>query len=67
MSIDTITFEETDTLEQKAKKCVLLFAGSSELKTQMDKLKVNYSKVERGIKVMFILRHSSFGRAVVTL
>jgi hypothetical protein len=67
MSIDSIVFDDNDTLEQKAKKCVLLFAGSSELKTQMDKLKVNYSKVERGIKVMFILRHSSFGRAVVTL
>jgi hypothetical protein len=67
MSIDTITFEETDTLEQKAKKCVLLFAGGSELKKQMDKMKINYTRVEKGLKVMFILRHSSFGRAVVTL
>jgi hypothetical protein len=33
----------------------------------MDKLKVNYTKVERNLKVMFVLRHSSFGRAVVTL
>ena len=69
MSIENIIFEETDTFEQIATKTVLLNAGTSELKTQMQKLKINYSKVVKNDRVQFILRHQDFknGRIVVTL
>lgn len=69
MSIENIIFEDTDTFEQIATKTVLLNAGTSELKTQMDKLKINYSKVMKGNKVTFVLRHKDFknGRVIVTL
>lgn len=69
MSIENIIFEANDTLEQKATKTVLLNAGTSELKTQMDKLKINYSKVMKGSRVTFVLRHKDFkgGRIIVTL
>ena len=69
MSIENIIFEETDTFEQIATKTVLLNAGTSELKTQMNKLKINYSKVMKGNRVTFVLRHKDFegGRIIVTL
>ena len=69
MSIDSIIFDETDNFEQIATKTVLLNAGTSELKTQMQKLKINYSKVVKNDRVQFILRHQDFngGRIVVTL
>ena len=69
MSIDNIIFDETDNFEQIAIKTVLLNAGTSELKTQMEKLKINYSKVMKRNKVQFVLRHKDFknGRIVVTL
>lgn len=69
MSIENIIFEDTDTFEQIATKTVLLNAGTSELKTQMNKLKINYSKVMKGNRVTFVLRHKDFegGRLIVTL
>lgn len=69
MSIDNIIFDETDNFEQIATKTVFLNAGTSELKTQMNKLKINYSKVMKGNKVTFVLRHKDFkgGRIIVTL
>lgn len=69
MSIENIIFEDTDTLEQKATKTVLLNAGNSDLKKQMERLKINYSKVQRGFKTIFVLRHKDFtnGRIEVTL
>ena len=69
MSIDNIIFDETDNFEQIATKTVLLNAGTSELKTQMQKLKINYSKVVKNDRVQFVVRHKDFkdGRIVVTL
>jgi len=69
MSIENIIFEESDTLEQKATKTVLLNAGNNDLKKQMERLKINYSKIERGLKTIFILRHKDFtnGKIEVTL
>lgn len=67
MELDNITFENIDSPQDIAKKTVLIFAGSSELKTKMRKLKINYSKVDKGLKVRYILRGSNIGRLVVTL
>ena len=69
MSIDSIVFDDNDNFEQIATKTVLLNAGTSELKTQMNKLKINYSKVMKGNRVTFVLRHKDFegGRLIVTL
>ena len=69
MSIENIIFEETDTLEQQATKTVLLNAGNNDLKKQMERLKINYSKVQRGFKTIYVLRHKDFtnGRIEVIL
>ena len=69
MSIENIVFEANDTLEQLATKTALLYSGSTELKKQMERLKVSYTKVERGFKTIYVLRHKDFtnGRIEVTL
>ena len=63
MSIENITFENIDTPKETA----LIFAGSTELKKQMQRLKVNYTKVQRGFKTIYVLRSKDFGRVEVTL
>ena len=69
MSIDSIVFDDNDTLEQKATKTALIFAGSTELTKQLAKLKVTHTKVTRGFKTIFVLRHKDFtnGRIEVVL
>jgi len=68
MSIDNITFENDDTITQTLTKVVLLHCGTTELKKELKKNGItNYSKVERGAKVNYILRGSKIGRLVVTL
>ena len=67
MSIENITFETIDTLKETAIKTTLIFAGSTELKKQMERLKVNYTKVQRGFKTIYVLRNKEFGRTEVIL
>lgn len=67
MSIDNITFEDTDTLKEKLIKTVNIFAGSPALAQEMKVLKTNYVKVQRGLKTVFVLRNKSIGRLEVTL
>ena len=69
MSIDSIVFDDNDTLEQKATKTALIFAGSTELTKQLAKLKVTHTKITRGFKTIYVLRHKDFtnGRIEVVL
>lgn len=69
MSIENIVFEDTDTLEQLATKTALLYSGSTELTKQLAKLKVTHTKVTRGFKTIYVLRHKDFtnGRIEVVL
>ena len=69
MSIDSIVFDDNDTLEQQATKTALIYAGSTELTKQLAKLKITHTKVERGLKTIFVLRHKDFtnGRIEVVL
>lgn len=67
MSIDNIVFESIDTHKETAIKTALIFAGTTELKKQMNKLKVKHTKVQRGFKTIYVLRSQSFGRVEVTL
>lgn len=65
--MNNITFENTDSLKDTAIKTVNLFAGSSALKTEMKKLGVDYVKTQRGVYIVYILRHREFGRVTVKL
>lgn len=44
-SIENITFEQTDTKKETTIKTALIYAGSTELKKQMQRLKMIYSIV----------------------
>ena len=60
MSIDSIVFDDNDTLEQQATKTALIYAGSTELTKQLAKLKVTHTKITRGFKTIIVLRHKDF-------
>lgn len=57
------------TLETELTNLVYTYSGSQRLKTEMLKRKINYSKVEHGAKVSFVLRHKDIkgGKLIVTL
>lgn len=67
MSIDKIVFEKTDSDKETAIKTVLIYAGSNELKTQMKRLNIDYTKVCRGLKTSFVLKSNKIGKLTVTL
>ena len=69
MSIDSIVFDDNDTLEQQATKTALIYAGSTELTKQLARLKITHTKITRGFKTIYVLRHKDFtnGRVEVTL
>jgi len=67
MSIENITFENTDTLKDTLTKTVLLNAGSHRLKTELTKLKVSYTKVCKGAFTTYILRGKNIGVLKVKL
>jgi len=67
MNIENITFENIDTPKDMAIKTALIFAGSTQLRNEMKRLKVNYTKVQRGFKTIYVLRSKDFGRVEVTL
>ena len=65
MSIDNIVFDDNDTLEQQATKTALIYAGSTELTKQLAKLKVTHTKIARGFKTIYVLRHKDFKIEVI--
>lgn len=67
MNIENIIFETIDTPKETAIKTALIFAGSTELKKQMNRLKVNYTKIVKGARTSYILRGKEIGRVVVVL
>ena len=67
MSTDNIVFENVDTPKEIAIKTALIYAGSTELKKQMKRLKVEYTKVVRGFKTIYVLRSKDFERTEVIL
>lgn len=67
MSIENITFENIDTPKDIAVKTALIYAGSTELKKQMQRLNVKHTKVQRGFKTIYVLRSKDFGRVEVVL
>ena len=67
MNIENIIFEKDDSPKDTAIKTALIYAGSTELKKQMQRLKVNHTKVQRGFKTIYVLRSKDFGRTEVIL
>jgi hypothetical protein len=61
MSINKIITKETaiDTL--------FIYAGSANLKKEMQRIKVDYTKICKGLKTTFVLKNQNFGKITVTL
>lgn len=54
--IYAITFEDADTPATIATKTVLIHAGSSQLKAELKKLNIEYTKVNRGLLTFYCLK-----------
>lgn len=59
-----IVFLPSDTLQERAEKTVLIYAGSVQLRNELKRLKVDYSKVQKGAKVIYFLKHPTFKTSV---
>jgi hypothetical protein len=66
-SNDNIVFSKDDTLQIEATKTVHLYSGTHKLKSEMQRLKINYTKVNKGAFVTYVLRHKTFGKLTVKL
>jgi hypothetical protein len=66
-SNDSIIFQDDDTLQLEATKTVHLYSGTHKLKSEMKRLKINYTKVNKGAFVTYVLRHKTFGKLTVKL
>lgn len=64
---NNIVFEPVKTLKDIAIETALEFSGSTELPKQMKRLKVDYTKVIRGVNTIYVLRSKEFGRIEVKL
>jgi len=62
-----IVFEDCDTPTTIAKKTVDIFVGTNELKPRLKKLGIDYVRVQRGLKVVYILRGKQIGKLEITL
>lgn len=67
MELNDIVFLEEDNDTTTAIKTVNLWVGTSELKPQLAKLGIDYVKVQRGLKVVYILRGKKIGKLEITL
>ncbi len=56
MNYENIIFEKDDTLKETLTKIVYIHVGTNRLKIELDKKGIKYVKVDRGAKVIYILR-----------
>jgi hypothetical protein len=67
MSIENIVFNDLDTPTEIAIKTVQIFAGSDNLRKELKRLKIEYTKLEKGVNVSYVLRGKEIGRLIVKL
>lgn len=62
-----IVFLQEDTAQQTAVKTVHLWAGTDNLRKELTKLGVSYTKVNKGVFVTYVLRSNKFDKTIVKL
>jgi hypothetical protein len=67
MSTDNIVFQDDDSEKETAIKTVQIWAGTSELGKHLKRLKIEYTKVNKGVYVQYVLKGAKIGRLVVRL
>jgi len=65
--MNPITFEQTDSLTERLKKIVYIYAGTHLLKGELLKYKITYVKVCRGANTFYILRGANLGKLIIKL
>jgi hypothetical protein len=65
--MNPITFEKTDSLTERLKKIVYIYAGTHLLKSELLKYKITYVKVCKGANTFFILRGASIDKLIIKL
>jgi hypothetical protein len=65
--MNPITFEKTDSLTERLKKIVYIYAGTHLLKSELLKYKITYVKVCRGANTFYILRGANLGKLIIKL
>lgn len=67
MQIDEIIFLEEDSPTTIAIKTVEIYAGSSQLKAELKKLNIDFTKVVRGLNTYYCLKGDKIGKIKVKL
>lgn len=65
--IENIVFEDCDTATTIATKTTLIHAGSSQLKTELKKLNIDYVKVIKGLNTYYVLTGKEIGKLSIKL
>lgn len=65
--LENIVFEDIDSPQDIARKTVLLYAGSPALKNELKKLKIDYTKDQKGVFVEYYLKGKEIGKLTVRL
>ena len=67
MQTTEIIINDTDTPEEVAIKTVLLNLGNPDLKRKLEKLKITYSLVKKGLHTVYVLRGKTIGKIEIQI
>ena len=67
MQSTEIIINDSDTPEEVAIKTVLLNLGNPDLKRKLEKLKITYSLVKKGLHTVYVLRGKKIGKIEIQI
>ncbi len=67
MQSTEIIINDSDTPEEVAIKTVLLNLGNPDLKRKLEKLKITYSLVKKGLHTAYVLRGKTIGKIEIQI
>lgn len=67
MQTTEIIINDSDTPEEVAIKTVLLNLGNPDLKTKLEKIKVTYSILKKGLHTVYVLRCKKIGKIEIQI
>jgi len=67
MQTTEIIINDSDTPEEVAIKTVLLNLGNPDLKTKLEKIKVTYSILKKGLHTVYVLRGKKIGKIEIQI
>lgn len=67
MQSNEIIIHDSDTPEEVAIKTVMLNLGNPDLKRKLEKLKITYSIVKKGLNTVYVLRGKKIGKIEIQI